>query len=251
MPADVSAYATLGLEPGADADAVDRAYKALIKQFHPDRAGGDAERAAEITRAYRELRELRGIKDALLFEDGPFEVRGRAWPMVALAFAAASVALVVVTGLLAPVGPPDAARLPFAELERLAPAPESGDLMDTPLFDQTVDDAVAEAIRISRSGDEIALATASRDCHQAMRRRPDLTQLDRCAAFDDTVIQLQDRDPLRDRGPFSELAVTGRLMSSATLLSNDYMAIDGRLDRIRLNVELALAAPSSTDDPES
>ena len=67
--------------------------------------------------------------------------------------------------------------------------------------------------------------------------------LDRCAAFDDAVVQLQDRDPLRDQGPFSELAVTGRQWSAASTLSNDYLAIDGRLDRIRLRVELALAPP--------
>ena len=70
---------------------------------------------------------------------------------------------------------------------------------------------------------------------------PSLLQLDRCAAFDDAVVQLQDRDPLRDQGPFSELAVTGRLWSGATALSDDLVAIDGRLDRIRLQVELALA----------
>ena len=74
-----------------------------------------------------------------------------------------------------------------------------------------------------------------------------MLQLDRCAAFDDAVVELQDRDPLRDRGPFSELAVTGRQWSGASALSNDYLAIDGRLDRIRLRVELALAeaAPAS------
>jgi hypothetical protein len=54
-------------------------------------------------------------------------------------------------------------------------------------------------------------------------------------------VQLQDRDPLRDQGPFGELAVTGRLWSGATAMSDDYVAIDGRLDRIRLQVEIALA----------
>jgi hypothetical protein len=32
-------------------------------------------------------------------------------------------------------------------------------------------------------------------------------------------------------------------MTAGTLLSNDYLAIDGRLDRVRLKVELALAPP--------
>jgi len=67
------------------------------------------------------------------------------------------------------------------------------------------------------------------------------------------VVVLQDRDPLRDQGPFSELAVTGRQWSGAQTLSNDNLAIDGRLDRIRLRVELVLApamppvAPSEAD----
>ena len=43
---------------------------------------------------------------------------------------------------------------------------------------------------------------------------------------DDAVVQLQDRDPLRDQGPFGELAVTGRLWSGATALSDDYVAIN-------------------------
>jgi len=37
--------------------------------------------------------------------------------------------------------------------------------------------------------------------------------------------------------------VTGRLWSGATALSDDYVAIDGRLDRIRLQVEIALEPP--------
>jgi hypothetical protein len=87
----------------------------------------------------------------------------------------------------------------------------------------------------------MALASASRDCHHQLRSQPSLIQLDRCAAFDDAVVQLEDRDPLRDQGPFSELAVTGRIWSGATALSDDSVAIDGRLDRIRLRVEQALA----------
>ena len=63
-----SAYAALGLEPGADNAAIDRAYRDLIKRHHPDRAGGDARRAAEIIQAYRELRGS-AARDALEFND--------------------------------------------------------------------------------------------------------------------------------------------------------------------------------------
>ena len=87
----------------------------------------------------------------------------------------------------------------------------------------------------------MALAGVSRNCHRQLRTNPSVLQLDRCAAFDDAVVQLQDRDPFRDQGPFSELAVTGRLWTGASLLTDDYLASDGRLDRVRLRVELDLA----------
>ena len=74
-----------------------------------------------------------------------------------------------------------------------------------------------------------------------MRNDPGTALLDQCAAFDDAVIGLEDRDPLRDEGPFAPLAVTGRPWSAASALSDDYLEIDSRLDQIRLRVEMALA----------
>jgi hypothetical protein len=77
--------------------------------------------------------------------------------------------------------------------------------------------------------------------------------LDRCAAFDDAVIGLEDRDPLRDEGPFAPLAVTGRQWGAASSLSDDDLSIDSRLDRIRFRVEFILApqiapvAPAGND----
>ena len=234
MAADASAYAALGLAPGADAAAIDRAYKTLIKQFHPDRAGGDATRAAEITRAYRELRST--AREALVFEDyeslGGGETR---WIRIALALAAAGVVALL-------LGRPFVSAVePSAALEQpRPPRAAAGNAMDEPIDFAAVDGAIGDAVRMARAGDELALAQASRTCQHEMQQRPTFVLLDRCAAFDDAVAQLQDRDPLRDRGPFSELAVTGRKMSAATMLSNDYLAIDSRLDRIRLHVELAL-----------
>src|SRR5215210_3722365 len=96
MGGDAAAFAALGLEPGADRDAVERAYKRLIKDHHPDRAGGNAERAAEITRAYRELREGRAVPNGLEFHDEVARARGSrfgAWLPFMLALAAASLAL--------------------------------------------------------------------------------------------------------------------------------------------------------------
>jgi len=100
---------------------------------------------------------------------------------------------------------------------------------------------VGEALAMFRTRDEIALANASRNCQGRFRDNPGTALLDRCAAFDDAVIGLEDRDPLRDEGPFAPLAVTGRQWSAASSLSDDDLAIDARLDDIRLRVELKLA----------
>ncbi|HEY5412267.1 MAG TPA: DnaJ C-terminal domain-containing protein [Caulobacteraceae bacterium] len=48
----------LGLSPGADADALGRAYRAAVKTAHPDRGGGDAERLRQVIEARRVLQAL-------------------------------------------------------------------------------------------------------------------------------------------------------------------------------------------------
>ena len=238
MAADPSAYAALGLEPGANAEAIEQAYKTLIKRFHPDRAGGDARRAAEINRAYRELRAASGYKDALEFDtDRGFEGGRGVRAAVFMLAGAGLLALLLVAG---PIVLTASSSRPPAPSTETSPAAGA---IDQPLAAESISEGIREAVRLSRSSDEIALADFSRDCHRRLRAEPTVARLDRCAAFDDAVVQLQDRDPLRDRGPFSELAVTGRKMSGATQLSNDYLAIDSRLDQVRLQVELALAPP--------
>ena len=122
------------------------------------------------------------------------------------------------------------------------------DAMSAPLHAGAIAAAIGDAMHLTKTSDEMGLAAKSNDCHRRLRSDPEVIELDRCAAFDDAVVELQDRDPLRDRGPFSELAVTGRQWSSASALSNDYLAIDGRLDRIRVEVQLALA-PTAHEPP--
>jgi hypothetical protein len=239
MGGDPSAYAALGLEPDADAAAVERAYKKLIKQHHPDREGGSAARAAELNRAYRDIRGPWG-KDALEFHEHPDEYpRRQGWTLAAVALGVGLAAGVMLAGPIGRWWPAPAHSLPLVQDAAAAIGPGA---MDQPLNLPLIDSAARDALRIARSQDEMALATVSRDCHHKLRTEPSVAQLDRCAAFDSAVVQLQDRDPLRDQGPFGELAVTGRLWSGASSLSDDYLAIDGRLDRIRLRVELDLAA---------
>ena len=242
MAADGSAYAALGLEPGANASTIEQAYKRLIKQHHPDRSGGDAERAAEINRAYRELRAERGLKDPLELNDELMapSFSGAAWIIFALLLISAALFLLFAQGPLAPradsLASPAASKAPVTRRK-----PTKADPMEQVLNVREIDEAVRDAVRLTRSSDEMELTSFSRDCHRLLRSDPSLVQLDRCAAFDDAVVQLQDRDPLRDQGPFGELAVTGRIWSGAAAMSVDSVAIDGRLDRIRLQVERVLA----------
>ena len=240
MGGDGSAYSALGLEPGADRAAVERAYRALIKHHHPDREGGDSARAAEINRAYRELRDWRLAPDGIEFhevaEQAPRVRFGIAWLAMALALAAASLGLLIMAARDTPLfehGLSSVARASVAE-RRAEP-------MREPIVLAAVEGGLRDAVRIGRSGDEMALSSASRACHDRLRAEPSLALLDRCAAFDDAVVILQDRDPLRDRGQFSELAVTSRQWSAAKTLSDDFVAIDSRLDQVRLRVDRTLA----------
>jgi DnaJ domain len=241
MAGRVSALAVLGLDPGADGAAIEQAYKRLIKQHHPDRAGGDASRAAEITRAYRELRGGNAATDPLEFnEEFRAKRKQQHWPLAALVAGGAMSALVLALGPSAPLTrSASAARAGLAV--RHVPQPAGAEPMDAPLHLRAIDGAVQQALQLYRTKDEMALASVSRGCHRRLRDDPNTMRLDRCAAFDDAVIGLEDRDPLRDEGPFAPLAVTGRQWSAASALSDDYLAIDGRLDQIRLRVEMALA----------
>lgn len=246
---DASAFETLGLSPGADPAAIERAYKTLIKEHHPDREGGDSARASEINRAYRELRGPRALgPDPLELNEDPFDYRPRrSWVIPAFGVAAGFAALLITYEPISPMlqywAPLSAKALPAT-----APSGAVPDPMSVPLHAGAIAAAISDARHLSTTSDEMGLAAKSNDCHRRLRNDPEVAQLDRCAAFDDAVVELQDRDPLRDRGPFSELAVTGRQWSSASALSDDYLAIDGRLDRIRVQVELALA--DSAPPPE-
>lgn len=266
MVIEASAYAVLGVGPGADNAAIDEAYRRLIKLHHPDRSGGDAARAAEINRAYFELRRkpppsapglapANGDIAAAIYArraarrrvDVAVRRRRRIWPLMVLA---AGVLLVLereratelaldlqdgITGGWRPAtGGPAAGEV----------APASGSIEDG-LAQRTIGRAIERARALAATGSAEEIAAESRACHRAMRSRPEVAQLDRCAAFDYAVTLIQDRDPVEDEGPFSASAVTARQMAAASLLTSDYMAIEGRLDAIRGRVELALAPPSS------
>ena len=240
MGGDRSAYELLGLEPGAGREAIEQAYRRLIKLYHPDREGGDAVQAAEITRAYRELRGHRSRGEELEFYDQPAAgPTNSGWQVIALSVAIVLLSLAILAGgpLDSGLGPRSAG-VPAQSAARV-PAPESP--IEQPIDIEVLETTAAEVRGLFRSEDEMKLAELSRDCHQAFRQSPGIERFDRCVAFDDAVIILQDRDPLRDQGPFREVAVLRRHWSEGMILTNDSWALDSRLDRIRLRVELLLA----------
>src|SRR5687767_13292277 len=93
MRGQQSAFDVLGLRPGADRAEVDRAYRRLIKLYHPDSPGGDGERASEINRAYTLLRKSMIQLPAIAPHAAmvrPARRRGTPWalPLIALTGAA-------------------------------------------------------------------------------------------------------------------------------------------------------------------
>ena len=48
-------YKTLGIEKGASQDEIKKAFRKLAHQYHPDKAGGNAEKFKEVNEAYSVL----------------------------------------------------------------------------------------------------------------------------------------------------------------------------------------------------
>jgi hypothetical protein len=253
MAADASAYAVLGLEPGADWTAVERAYKTLMKTHHPDRAGGDGGRAAEINRAYRELRQGRATYTWLKPE--PMIERRAPSGLLLPAIGGLAACFVLMALLTTSLGS-------LVDDFRMRAAPERANPPRTPLeakldlTTQRLDEgairkAVGEAMGLARTGDEAKIADASKLCHRRLHTRPSISQFDGCVAFDDAIVQLRNRDPFSDIGEFGQVAVTGREISAGSLLTSDFQAIDYRLDRVRVQVALAIAAAAPEPKPEA
>ena len=248
-----SDLAILGLEPGADRRAIDDAFRRLMKQYHPDRPGGDSARAAEIIRAYRALRPGELIPREIGFHDRPGQrVDQRKYWGLAFLIVVAALVGIALGYRVNPAGPASGpARIGAEVVEGLGlRLPRPPGLIEQPIDEQAVDKATDEARALFGQRDEMALAEQSRSCHLDFRQSRELAEFDRCVAFDIAVVLLQDRDPMRDQGPFRQVSVSRRHWSGAALLSSDSLAIDSRLNRIRLRVELRLAPVMPDPQPE-
>lgn len=241
------AYAVLGLRPGAGRAEVDQAYRRLIKLHHPDRAGGDGGRAADINRAYTFLR-THGLAAGPQARWVPTEVRPppRRPSSRRSSWAFICVVLLGVIGAYVALNARGTGRhaveIRWPDTD---PPPVSGGMsplasFEEPLHDPVIDSAVAEAMTFYSAKDSAGAAIYSRDCQNNLRREPNLAWFDACAAFDEATLTLAGGDPDVQSGAFSDSEVMAREMSAARVLSDDILGADSRLHQIRSKVEMRL-----------
>ena len=247
MNADESAFAALGLRPGAGRAEVDAAYRRLMKVHHPDRTGGDSRRAIEINCAYTYIRRARPAPTGR----GRQPVRLRHQPRRSPWAWALVLASALATGLAAfgdsPLQSPGSSRIAGIDWTASAPAPVASAAVassrfDEPLHSGVIGAAIATAIRFHSDGDYEGAANYGRDCHDLLWQQPNMALFDACAAFEESTLVLSAGNPIADARASSGLAVTARQMAAGGVLFNDRFGADSRLSRIRLQVELALLA---------
>lgn len=245
-------YAVLGLRPGAGRAEVDQAYRRLIKRYHPDHAGGDSSRAAEVNRAYSDLRARtrqpqpppRPAPAAMarhLPRQSSSSWRG---PLFALAAVAGAALLARGPAMMetAPSWPKfssPAAGSAAAEPGRVASADPMSSL-DEPLSLELIDQSVADAMRMRAADDPVLAAEFSRDCLNRLSTNPSVPLFDSCAAYDEAAAILAVGDPAVESSRFNPSAVTARQVGAARLLSADYLESESRLQQIRSRVHLVL-----------
>jgi hypothetical protein len=249
MSAEESAYAALGLRPGAPRSDVDEAYRRLIKRYHPDMTGGDPRRAAEINRAYTLLRRqgaalsVRPPRRPPVRVRTPVPARGRRTGLALLGLVAVAAATALASDETDRGRGRAAFTIPLEWPESYIPAASSSispvATFEEPLDAAVIDRAIADAVKFHDAGDGAATAEFSRACHDRLRRDPSLTWFDSCAAFDEAIVALGG-DGLAQSGRFDASAVTARQLGAARSLSGDTLAADSRLRQIRSRVELTL-----------
>ena len=244
------AYAVLGLRPGAERAEIEQAYRRLIKRYHPDYAGGDAGRAAEINRAYSELRARPGAafrpqppRAAAV----PRHIYARPpskWRLPVFAVIAIGTAALVASATMTERNPPwheisIADRLAADDGRDVRPSSERSSF-EEPLSIELIESSVGDAKRLYDLADPVVAAEFSRECLNRLSAKPSVPLFDSCAAYDEAIALLTVGNPVFDSGPFNPLAVTARQVGSARLLSADDFEAESRLQQIRSRVHMAL-----------
>jgi hypothetical protein len=256
-----SPFAVLGVSPGASREAIENAYRRLIKLHHPDRPGGDPVRAAEINHAFATLRGGEGLAGPVQVEGPamPLPVRRRGWRT--------AVAIGAVTGalLLAPVKlprPPSdwsawteatfpplpGAQTPVAAARPLAMPHDDIDLLPglgSGPDEAAVEAGASEALQRARRGDAVGAERFSRGCHWDLRRFPSLALLDHCVAFDSAGAML------RVAGDqFSSSEIDKRASDAVNAVYGDVVVGQARVAAVRRATRNALVILTAAPDRE-
>lgn len=242
-----TAYATLGLRPGASRAQVDEAYRRLIKLHHPDKSGGDLLRAAEINHAYTLLRRDRLAAGphsfraaAIIPRQVPARRRG-GWVFTA-------VLLAIIMGGVAAMQAASAGRfghpirlsLPIEQKADEVSVAEPLISFDDPLYSTVIDAAIAQAFNFHQTRDSSGADMYSNDCQRRLRTERSLAWFDACAAFDEARLTLGSGDVAADPNAIGDDGIDAREMAAAHALSDDSLGADLRLHEIRSQVELQL-----------
>jgi hypothetical protein len=249
MTAERSAYAILGLRPGAGRAEVNDAYRKLMKRYHPDRPGGDANRAAEINRAYTLLRRRLGepvrvpVAVPVRRRAGPPRFRKLGWLVTILIVGAAA----ALENLDANHAPARAEFLRSPQWTSPARVDDKGGeyeaelaSFDMPVQPRIVSRSIADAVKFHSTGDLAGASAYSRDCQISLRQERNLGWFDACAAFDEAMLALYGDSDQPDSSPFNESAVVTREISAARMLSDDTLGADSHLHQIRSQVDMEI-----------
>jgi hypothetical protein len=248
MTAERSAYSILGLRPGAGRAEVNDAYRRLMKRHHPDRPGGDSNRAAEINCAYTLLRRRLGepvrvpVTVPPRRRPGPGRFRRVGW-LLTFAIVGVAIALASEDAQRSPTRPASLFLSQPNSPQRSEEGADYGERLatfDDPVHPQIVTRAIADALRFHSSGDLAGAGTYSRDCQLSLRRERNLGWFDACAAFDEAMLTLYGDSDQPDSSPFSEAAVVTREIAAARTLSDDSLGADSHLHQIRSQVDLEI-----------
>lgn len=182
-----SPHDVLGVRPGADRKAIEEAYRRLIKQHHPDRAGGDGEAARAIIQAYRSLSGSPERVHRVIVEAPP----SARMSGVARWRAAVGALILAITIWWFPLPTFDLSgpATTRAQLPVLTPAerPSAPALLAQVAPDgAAVGAGVEEAMRLARQSPEM-VRRYSRLCAADLARLPGEGLLDHCLAFDMTA----------------------------------------------------------------
>ena len=236
-----SPYTILGLRPGADREAIDEAYRRLIKQHHPDISSEDPERAAEINRAYAALRgsDPAKISELPIAEKSSRRAAHRRGSAAGLLMALAALAVLY----LLPARTVPAVRM--ARAPAVIPEGSKGSGADTFALRSLPDEdavysAVATARRMREDGTMDQIIKLSRSCEEDLRTYPNPSLLDHCVAFDTASALLAGRSA---GGRFRAEDMAARHVRSALRMSNDVVLAEERVESVRRTAEKMVLGP--------